>query len=155
MAGDFTLPRRSGEAPRVGSAVPQLQETQKSPREVYEKVAAWAFSALAGVREEPTRISVPATRALWLDEGVETVHDDAFMPPSGGRELAHLHADGSMHLHVDGTVAREVYDKGWGCAHPLDPRSCMVYAPRDDGEVEVIKRVIVESYRYATGRSTP
>lgn len=155
MAGDFTLPRRSGEAPRVGSAVPQLQETQKSPREVYEKVAAWAFSALADVREEPTRISVPATRALWLDEGVETVHDDAFMPPSGGRELAHLHADGSMHLHVGGTVAREVYEKGWGCAHPLDPRSCMVYAPRDDGEVEVIKRVIVESYRYATGRSTP
>ena len=152
MAGDFTLPRRMGEHPQAGDKVPQLQETQKSPRDVYDKLAAWAFSALADVREEPTRISVPTTRALWLDDSAAIVHDDAFMPPPGGREFAHLHADGSMHLHVDAAVAQEVYDKGWGRAHPLDPRSCMAYAARDEGEIEVIKRVIIESYRYATGR---
>ena len=149
----LTLPRRTGEPPRAADQVPQLQETQKSPAHVYEKLAAWAFSTLADVREEPTRISVPTTRALWLDEEVATAHDDAFMPPPGGREFAHLHADGSMHLHVDDAAAKEVYEKGWGRAHPLDPRSCMVYAPRDEEEIEVIKRVIAESYCYATGRS--
>ncbi len=155
IASGFTLPRRKGEPPQAGDNVPQLQETQKSPPDVYEKLAVWAFSELPDVREEPTRISVPTTRALWLDESVDIAQDDAFMPPAGGREFAHLHADGSLHLHVDDRVAQEIYDKGWGRAHPLDPRSCMAYAARDEGEIEVIKCVIIESYRYATGRNTP
>ena len=153
MASEFSLPRRKGERPQTGESVPQLQQTQTSPTEILEQLARWAFSAIQDVREEPTRISVPSTRALWLDESVPTAHDDAFMPPPGGREFAHIHADGSLHLHVSDEVAREVHEKAWGQAHPLDPRSCMAYAPRDEAEIDVIKRIVLESYGYATGKT--
>jgi hypothetical protein len=51
---------------------------------MYENLAVWAFSEFSDVLEEPTRISVPTTRRLWIDESVDIAHDDAFMPPAGG-----------------------------------------------------------------------
>ena len=74
----------------------------------------WAVNQFPDVREEPTRISVSTTRALWLDESVSAAHDDAFMPPMGGREFAHVHADGSMHLCVSDAAVSELVKKSWG-----------------------------------------
>jgi hypothetical protein len=107
------------------------------------------------VREEPTRISVSTTRALWLDESISAVHNDAFMPPPGGREFAHVHADGSMHLCVSDEAVREIVDKSWGEPHPMKDQGVnevLCYAPRNLEELQIVKLALVESYRYATGR---
>lgn len=152
----FTLPPRSGNAPKIGETIPQLQFSDLSPDNVRTKLWDWAFSNFEDVSEEDTRISVPTSRAMWLDSAVPAAHDDAFMPPSGSREFCHMHLDGSIHAVVASEVEDEIIGKQWGKRHPLyhshGVKEVIVYAPRDDAEIEVLKSVIKESYAYATGR---
>ena len=77
----LTLPHRHGEAPRVGETIPQLQFSDLSPDDIRNKLWGWAFTHFDDVTEEDTRISVPTSRAMWLDPKVTAAHDDAFMPP--------------------------------------------------------------------------
>jgi hypothetical protein len=147
----FRLPHRTGEPPKTGLQPPQLQFSDQSPCDVYEKVAAWFFSSFPHAREEPTRISVPSSRALWLDENI-AAPASAFMPPRGSREFAHLHEDGSFHLVMDEDDEAEVIQKGWGLHHPWKNRGVneiLVYAPRNTQEIEILKPVIEASYRFA------
>ena len=155
---NFTLPLRDGERPDTADAVPHLQHTQKSPNEIREALKAWALETLQDVREEDTRISVRTTRAFWLAESVDVQHDDAFMPPAGGREFAHLHLDGSMHLCVSNAAVAEIVQKAWGEPHPLKEQGVnevLFYAPRNTVELELAQRALAEAYHYATGRPVP
>ena len=76
-----------------------------------------------------------------------------------GREFAHFHPmpDGSMHLMLSLDDAKEMVDRGWGEYHPMvaDGRIpahlVMVFGPRNDDEVEVIKTIILASYHFAVG----
>jgi hypothetical protein len=147
----FFLPQRAGDPPVTGQQPPQLQFSDQSPRDVYQKLADWFFSTYLHTREEPTRISVPTSRALWLDENIQA-SPAAFMPPPGSREFAHLHEDGSLHLVMAGEDEREVISKGWGLHHPWKDRGVneiLVYAPRNTEEIELLKPVIEASYRFA------
>ncbi|TFL16562.1 luciferase domain-containing protein [Jannaschia formosa] len=150
------LEPRSGKRPVTGAEPPHLQHSQTSPVAIREAMAAWAFSgALPGVREEATRISVPSSRALWLDEAW-AVAPGAFMPPPGSREFAHLHEDGSLHLTLSPRDEAEVLAKGWGEAHPWKHRGIneiLVYAPRDEQEAAVVRHVLRASYAHAIGKS--
>jgi hypothetical protein len=152
----FTLPPRSGNAPKIGETIPQLQFSDLSPAEVRTKLWDWAFSNFEDVSEEDTRISVPTTRAMWLDPVVPVAHEDAFMPPPGSREFCHMHLDGSIHAVVATEIEDEIIRQQWGKRHPLyhshGVKEVIVYAPRDDAEVEVLKSVVKKSYEYATGR---
>ena len=152
----MNLERRKGDRPVTGSALPHLQLSDRSPEDVHGHMSDWALHAMPAatreVREEPTRISVPSTRALWLDESVDA-NPAGFMPPSGSREFAHLHADGSWHILVDETLVLEIVGKGWGERHPWHDRGVlevMVYAPRDLEEAETTKALVLESVRYAS-----
>jgi phospholipase/carboxylesterase len=154
----FRLPDRVGPKPRTDNAVPHLQKTQKSPPHLRDALLAWAPLALPHVTETDTRISVTATRALWLDDEVEVAHEDAFMPPAGSREFAHVHLDGSAHLCVSDEAVREIVDRGWGEPHPLKDKGVnevLFFAPRDSAELEVAKYAIAEAWSYATGEPNP
>ena len=148
------LPAREGEAPEVGQVPPQLQFSDKSPRDIYQKFHDWMFSTFPKVREEPTRISVPTSIAMWLDENEDAGHTDAFMPTEGSREFTHLHLDGSIHTVVATEVEDEILNKNWGVRHMYYDRGVkevLVYAPRNEEELEVLKSVVTKSYEYATG----
>jgi len=154
---DFALPEREEPRPQTGDHVPHLQLSDKSPPEFVGELMQWAVNQFPDVREEPTRISVSTTRALWLDESVSVTHDDAFMPPAGGREFAHVHADGSMHLCVSDEAVSELVEKSWGEPHPMKNEGVnevLCYAPRTREEIEIVKLALIESYRYATGRES-
>jgi len=141
------IERRIGERPVTNPQPPQLQVTEQSPREIYDALNAWAFDTFDLVREEPTRISVPTARALWLDENVDA-RPDVFMPPAGSREFAHTHEDGSMHLMLDSDGERCVIDAGWGELHPYHHRGVkeiLVYAPRNADELETVKLIVQAS----------
>ena len=89
-----------------------------------------------------------------MDESVPAAHGDAFMPPAGSREFCHVHKDGSLHAVVDLPIEDEILKKRWGVRHMYYVRGVkevLVYAPRDEAELAVAKRVIAESFRYATG----
>ena len=154
MTRTFTLPERKGAAPKVGQQPPQLQHSNLGPESIRKALKNWAFSVFPNVTEHDTEISVPTTRALWLSEVVPAAHDDAFMPTPGSREFAHIHADGSLHLVVDTVVEQEILHKKWGIRHMYyesGVKEMLVYSPRDEDEMSVIKRIVVESYRYASG----
>jgi hypothetical protein len=146
----LTIKRRKGDKPVTNPQPPHLQISEQSPREIYRELNAWVFSAFDLVREEPTRISVPTSRAMWLHEGV-TASPEAFMPPSGSREFAHTHKDGSMHLMLPSNDEQAVLDAGWGELHPWHNRGVqeiLVYAPRNTDELETVKTIVEASYRH-------
>jgi hypothetical protein len=145
---------REGERPEIGQEPPQLQFSDLGPEDVRLELKTWAFSTFPNVTENDTAISVPTSRALWLDEKVSAAHDDAFMPTPGSREFCHLHEDGSFHAVVDAPIEEEILAKRWGVRHMYYDRGVkelLVYAPRNDDEVIVAKKIITESYRYASG----
>lgn len=156
MTKPFELPFREGPDPEIGQEPPQLQFSDLGPKEIRLKLREWAFSTFPKVREHDTMISVPSSRAMWLDEAVPAAHSDAFMPPSGSREFCHLHQDGSLHAVVDLLIEDEILDKQWGVQHMYYDRGVkevLVYAPRNDAELVVAKRIITESFRYASGNA--
>ena len=154
MGHSIELPIREGEHPAIGQEPPQLQFSDLGPEEVRLPLKRWAFSTFPNVTEHDTAISVPTSRALWLDEKVPAAHGDAFMPTPGSREFCHLHKDGSFHAVVDALIEDEILEKRWGVRHMYYDRGVkevLVYAPRNNDELVVAKKIITESYRYASG----
>lgn len=113
--------------------------------------------ALPDVEERPTRISVPGARALWLRDDVPAGPSEAFMVE---REFAHLHPghDQSLHATLPPELAEEAIAAGWAELHPvarmgyIPATTVMIYAPRDEDELNVIYGLLLASYRYAGGR---
>lgn len=155
MRQKMNLPQRGGPRPETSRRLPHSQLTQHGPDEVIERLRAWCF-ALPGVREEPSGISVPGARALVMCDGVDCNHH-AFMI---GREFAHIHPppdNGSLHLQLGAEDAEDVVEQGWGEDHYLVtagkwPKGLvMVFSPRDEAELEVVKTIVARSYEFAAG----
>ena len=153
------LTTRIGQPPITGDQPPHLQFSDQSPRDIFEKMEKWALVDLPDqipfIRQHPTLISVPTSKALWLDESRPAVKD-AFMPPAYSREFAHLHADGSWHLVVGKDTVEEILKAGWGERHPWYDRGVlevMVYAPRNETELKTVKQLVRTSIEHASNES--
>ncbi len=148
------LPQRRTPPPQTtGDSIPHMQKSQLGPQNLIDELYGWAFSKLPNVSEQKSIMSFDSTRALWLDDSVKAAHDDGFSPRSS-REFAHIHIDGSMHLSLSRESAAELVEKRWGEPHPVQKMGenvWMVYSPRDPGELEVCKRILADSYYYASG----
>ena len=82
-----------------------------------------------------------------------------------GTEFAHLHghgpADGSLHLMLPVSVARDAIENGWSELHPMARRGAapqtlvMLYGPRDMEELEMVWRLVQASYAFARGEEAP
>ena len=149
-----SLPTRAGERPQTTPTHPhtQLDQQPTDPRWV-EELGERVF-ALPGVLEEPSRISVPGARALILAPGEPTGPPEAFLIE---REFAHLHPapDHSLHAMLPPELVDEAIEAGWAEHHPvalrgLIPRTAvMLYAPRDEPELDVIERLVRASHAFA------
>jgi len=149
-----SLPKRAGERPRTTPTNPHTQlDQQPTDLRWVEQLAERVF-ALPGVSEEPSRISVPGARALILKRGEPAGPPEAFLIE---REFAHLHPapDHSLHAMLPLEVAEEAIEAGWAESHPVAlrgqiPRTAvMLYAPRDEAELEVIERLVRASHAFA------
>ncbi len=156
MKNILELPMRVGERPKTGAQPPHLQFSDQSPRFIYQLMAQWALVDLPEqtpfILHHPTLISVPTSEALWLDES-KPAKPDVFMPPSGSREFAHLHLDGSWHLVVSEELVQHIIDTNWGERHPWYDRGVlevMVYAPRDEDETHIVKKLVLASIEHAS-----
>ncbi len=72
--------------------------------------------------------------------------------------FAHLHPahDGSMHLVLPADLAADVSAKGWGRPHMwagtrLSPGFMMVFGPRDEAELAVVRGIVEASPAHASG----
>jgi hypothetical protein len=151
-----SLPSRAGDRPRTTPTNPHTQlDQQPTDLRWVEELARRVF-ALAGVVEQPSRISVPGARALVLAEDEPAGPPEAFLI---GREFAHLHPspDHSAHAMLPPEVVREAVDAGWAEPHPvarmglIPETAVMLYAPRDDHELAVIETLIRASRQFAGG----
>ncbi|MFE7543949.1 luciferase domain-containing protein [Streptomyces platensis] len=149
------LPERVGDRPETGPEVPHLQLTQPSPPQIKEALRQWMATTLPGTVSGHSEISVPSTWAVFLSDVAPALGARLFLP-RGNAEFVHLHADGSLHLALDPADHAAFLASGWGEKHPLYDRGAnvvMFYAPRDEAELEVAKKAIAASYRYAAGHA--
>lgn len=155
MNNRLNLVPRAGQKPDTTSTLPHSQLTQHGPDHIIAKLHNWCFS-LPSIANEPSRISVPGSRAMVVHTSVDCNHA-AFMV---GREFAHIHPhpdSGSMHVMLPREDAIQVVEKGWGEDHYLVTQGqwptglVMVFSPRDDKELEVVKLIVKKSYDYAIG----
>ncbi|MEM6589729.1 MAG: hypothetical protein AAF641_14875 [Pseudomonadota bacterium] len=158
MQTSLSLPERPGPAPKTLGQLPHSQLTQHGPDDMVDALHAWCFS-LPNINNEDSGISVPGSRALILREGVAG-NQAAFMI---GREFAHIHPkpdNGSMHLVLPVEDVSEVKRTGWGEDHYLVTQGqwpvglVMVFSPRDESELTVVKQIVARSYQFATGTQT-
>ena len=150
-----TLPTRAGPRPRTLPRPPHSQLSDNAPVEMQRAVAAFMFS-LPGVRDCPSRISVPGARAMCIDPARCTGPRGAFMV---GHEFAHLHPpdDGSLHVCLPADLARRAIAAGWAEVHPVasmmgSDTLVMLYGPRDAQELAVVTSLIQASLDFATSR---
>ena len=79
-----------------------------------------------------------------------------------GPEFCHLHAapEGSIHLTLPQRLGEQAIEMGWAEQHPVvgtgSITDCLllVYAPRDDTELETVVNLIAMSRSFAQGRYT-
>ena len=150
-----TLPQRQGKKPKTNYGLPHQQLDQIPPPEVYAKLKDQAFD-FEFVERRPSVISVPGSEGLWLPEDGGHSCAEAFMR---GNEFAHVHPphDGSMHMMLPETDVAELLERGWGELHPLvpegrmPPTTVLVFGPRNEGDLDVILRIIDASYKFARG----
>lgn len=157
MHDSSPLPQRSGPRPATTPTNPHTQlDQQPEDTRIRERLAQRLF-ALPDVEERETHISVPGARALWLRDDVPAGPPEAFMIE---REFAHLHPRGDQSLHacLPPDLAQAAIDAGWAELHPvarmglIPPTAVMLYAPRDDEELDLVYGLVVGSYLFAGGR---
>ena len=154
------IAHRNGPKPATSLGMPHQQLDQQPEHSSPRDALARRVFALPGVLEERSGVSVPGARALVLEAGAARGPDSAFMV---GREFAHLHPapDESLHIVLPRDVATAAIEAGWAEPHPLAARmsgptvAVMVFAPRDDIEVDVVAGLVEASYRFATGAEQP
>ena len=148
------LPARAGDRPRTTPTNPHTQlDQQPTDLRWVEELAGRVF-ALPGVVEQPSRISVPGARALVLAPGEPTGPPAAYLIE---REFAHFHPapDHSLHAMLPAETVEEAVAAGWAELHPvalrglIPPNAVMLYAPRDEAELDVIETLVRASHAFA------
>jgi hypothetical protein len=149
-----SLPTRAGDRPRTTPTNPHTQlDQQPSDLRWVDELARRVFS-LPGVVEEPSGISVPGARALVLVPGEPAGPPEAFLID---REFAHLHPapDHSLHAMLPTERVADAVEAGWAEPHPAAQRglipatAVMLYAPRDEEELDVIEGLVRASHAFA------
>ncbi|KAH8673337.1 hypothetical protein BX600DRAFT_508614 [Xylariales sp. PMI_506] len=157
------LPRRAGgRAPLMPRILPQRQR----PEPVDPATAArlhGLVSALAAERPDllevlPSHTEGRTTDGLYAraDLPLDQLNAAAAGDPILRREIAHAHpAEHSLHAFLSPADARKVVEAEWGQRFSLphvNPGWVMVYAPRNEAELEVVERIVRAAVGWVTGQ---
>ncbi|KAI2626042.1 hypothetical protein GGS26DRAFT_592820 [Hypomontagnella submonticulosa] len=164
---EATLDPRKGDRPAVPSFVaPQRQTSATAPAAMVSRQKAFLASlSLANpsiFALQTSKLEGPLHEAVWL--APETYNKDTTTQMRLGRgtggEWAHVHGEGSTHVTLSAADAAAAIAGGWAERHKLSgvggARRAMipwgyvlVYAPRDEAEYGVWRRLIVAGARHA------
>jgi hypothetical protein len=153
-----TLPIRSGPRPRTTPTNPHSQLTD-IPDVTVSAAMLDRIAQMPGVKLAPSGRAPHGTYGAYLSVDAAKGPEEAFLLP---REFAHLHPapDASYHLTLPEPLRAEAIAAGWAEAHPLaghptvSRHIVMVYAPRDEAELEIVMQLVAASRDYAAGTIT-
>ena len=150
------LSKRVGERPVVRGIAPQRQQTQKSDKTIYEKLVK-KFRALAA--DPKNRLT---ERTSCFEKHSSGLFTSIPLVRTCDGEVFHAHpSDGSMHMTLHPADVNLLVEHGWGERHPLArggwcrkfvPREfVLVYAPRDEAEVDILIKIIAAGIWWVSG----
>ncbi|KAH7263990.1 hypothetical protein B0J15DRAFT_489676 [Fusarium solani] len=151
------VPVRCSPRPEVGRwTVPSRQLTDLGDEEVKKRYHEFLESL---VSSSPSQLKIAQSFAEGRGPALFIASDGPLHPVAWWtrKEITHMHAsDGSMHLNLAPKDAKLVLERGWGQRHPLSGRMLytgllMIYAPRGEEELEVVKRITKASIRFMLG----
>ncbi|KAK7415736.1 hypothetical protein QQX98_005649 [Neonectria punicea] len=151
------LPARTGSRPTVpGFAAPQRQMTEQGSSAMKEKMSGYldqvAAANLNALVCKPSRAEGGNGPAVYL---ADKARAPAFMADLKG-EVVHHHLEGSSHMVLSLADAREAVGQGWAQRFSLAGvrtipwTYVLVYAPRDEEELAVWKKLVIAALRFVT-----
>lgn len=150
------LPQRRGPRPQIAGIAPQRQINQRGCPVAYKALlAALEAAATRNPGKLYTGISCFEKKGLSLFSRYP-------INATCKGEIVHVHhSDRAMHMNLHPDDAKLVIQRGWGQRHPLArggwfkqyvPREfMMVYAPRNQAELEVIRRIVQAAGYWVSG----
>jgi hypothetical protein len=106
------------------------------------------------INVKPSKTEGGSADAIYVNEHLESKNPVAHKI---FHEVAHVHpSENSLHVYLSNPDARSVVEKGWGMRFSVEwmapPGWIMVFAPRDEKEVEVVRQVVKAAVCFATGK---
>ena len=148
------LPIRTTPIPETTRGVPHVQlGVQTNPAMNTALLA--QVAAIPDLEIRDTVISSPGAKGFWVSDNVRLSNSQAIV---GGREIAHMHPDGSLHASLPPELAAAAVKAGWAIPHPWAKLRkgwdgfVMIYTPTSAEELSVVTHLILESYNFVTGR---
>ncbi|OAL53660.1 hypothetical protein IQ07DRAFT_502241 [Pyrenochaeta sp. DS3sAY3a] len=154
------VPSRAGQRPSLTRwTLPQRQ----FPDKITPAAASSLHSLMQGfasmppyskyIESRPSKTEGGTGPAIYVKPDVKTINPNAHKI---FYEVAHVHpAENSLHVYVSPKDARLVMQKGWGQRFPVTwlapPSWIMVYAPRNEEEVEIVKEIVRAAVCFAVG----
>lgn len=155
VEADVLLAERLSTQPVTTNGIPHMQiDVVTNPKFSSDLIR--HIDALEGVFVQPTGNSLAGAQGFRLSDHVTPARPQSLL---GGREFAHLHADGSLHAFLDPKLAKQAVGAKWGTYHPWAGRSpgwdgfIMIYTPTSEAELKTIIRLVESSYEFVTGFS--
>lgn len=157
MSGDGLplgeLPERAGPRPKVYPGPPQSQLDQHPDSVMWRKMRD-LLEGWPGCKPAPSRRAAPGTQGLFVEDAPRSRDPEHFLI---GHEFAHHHpdTDGGLHLVLPDDAKAEAMEKGWAQPHTwagrptVSANTLLVYAPRDDAELDVVRRLIAAAEAWA------
>jgi hypothetical protein len=158
------LPERAGRRPKTPTLVlPQRQTSDASDAArvaaMNAHLASLAASRPDALRMQASGLESPDNPALWVrsDADAGPANIPSYLKSTKG-EIVHVHPEGSTHMVLSLADAEQAARRGWAQFHSFSgvvfPLSYMfVYAPRDEAEVEVWKRLVTAAVAFNTAGS--
>jgi len=154
-------PGRSGSFPSLPvRALPPAVTTGSVPHRqldplIIPSVIAELHERVFGLTEVESRESllVPGATAIWIRPEVTIGRPECII---AGREVAHIHLDGSLHAVLPLGRIPEAESAGWVEPHPwagLQPgfeAFVLIFSPRSSEEVDVAFDLVLEGLRFVT-----
>ena len=147
-------PIRATPRPITTDGVPHVQIGVKPVPELTAELIR-RVDDLPEVEIRETVISLPGARGFWLSESMPLARPDVIV---GGREFAHVHPDGSLHASLSPETALAAVETGWAVFHPWSKQRpgwegfVMIYTPTSASELDIVFRLIRDSYQFVTER---
>ncbi|PCD38544.1 hypothetical protein AU210_007016 [Fusarium oxysporum f. sp. radicis-cucumerinum] len=166
-----SLPRRQGERALLGGIAPHRQLSQHAPTRMRTYIENLFTNA---ARQHPTILETKKSlyerhhdalfvSHMLLESQPECLPNTAIIARG---ELGHVHPDLSVHLYLSPADARVIIEKGWAERHRLSvPETSwvknkyaiastylMIYGPRDEAEMEVLRVILESSIGFMTGQ---